>query len=354
MSLVSIIVPVFNVEDRLSKCIESLRNQTIKDIEIILVDDGSTDKSAQICNQYSKVDKRVKSIRIKNSGVSSARNTGLNHVNSLYVMFVDSDDEIEETLVEKLLNSIKINNYDLAICGYNRIFLKRNEVSRVENIKCKFYEGDIKGFLQEINAYVGSPILQSPCWKLFKTRIITDMKIKFPLNMSYGEDTFFVYEYLAYTKSVIAINEELYNYFIYEKDTLSRIFRMDKYNISILLNDKLKKLILLNDIIGKEQFFSMQICNAYVSSIESICTNSKLDRNEKYNCIKNMNDMDETKTSFIVGREFNIQNKILSILIKYNLYKFEIMYFNAKYYTKTKLNKIYKVLWSMIHSKTKC
>ena len=113
MILVSIIVPVYNVEKYLERCIDSLVNQTLKDIEIILVDDGSTDDSGNICDKYAKKDKRIKVIHKENGGLSDARNIGLSIANGRYLQFVDSDDFIHKQMIEILYNTI-INNNEVA------------------------------------------------------------------------------------------------------------------------------------------------------------------------------------------------------------------------------------------------
>lgn len=115
--LVSIIVPIYGVEEYLNKCIESIVNQTYKNIEIILVDDGSPDKCPEICDAFSQKDKRIKVIHKKNGGLSDARNVGIDHANGEYFVFVDSDDWIEDTMVEHLLSACKKYDVELVTCA---------------------------------------------------------------------------------------------------------------------------------------------------------------------------------------------------------------------------------------------
>lgn len=116
--LVSIIVPIYNKEKIVSKCIESCINQTLKDIEIILIDDGSTDKSTLICDEYAKIDIRVKVIHKKNGGLSSARNAGLDMASGEYIGFVDGDDYISADMFEILYRTAKKNLADISMCSY--------------------------------------------------------------------------------------------------------------------------------------------------------------------------------------------------------------------------------------------
>src|SRR5699024_3815218 len=115
---VTVIVPVYNVEDYLEKCIDSLLNQTYKNLEIILVNDGSTDDSANICDRYSHQDERVKVFHRNNGGLSDARNAGLKNVTGDYITFIDSDDYAETILIEEALKAIKKYNSEVVIYGY--------------------------------------------------------------------------------------------------------------------------------------------------------------------------------------------------------------------------------------------
>ena len=118
--LISIIVPVYNVEKYLEQCLESLLNQTYKNIEIIVVNDGSTDQSLDILKKYSFKDNRIKLYSQKNQGISAARNTALEHINGKYVMFVDSDDWIEINTCEIALHEMKKNDSDIVMWAYRR------------------------------------------------------------------------------------------------------------------------------------------------------------------------------------------------------------------------------------------
>ena len=115
--LISVIVPVYNVEEYLPKCIESIINQTYKNLEIILVDDGSTDNSGRICDEYAKKDDRIIVFHKENGGLSDARNCGIDAATGDWVQFVDSDDYIHQTMVEKMYSSCKRNQTKLAVCG---------------------------------------------------------------------------------------------------------------------------------------------------------------------------------------------------------------------------------------------
>lgn len=127
---ISIIVPVFNVGDCLERCIESIRRQTFNNYEILLIDDGSTDKSVQLCDWYSSLDDHIKVVHQSNKGVSSARNTGINMAQGKYISFVDSDDWIEETFLEQALQMVKKESCELYISGYVEEHFNNNVITK--------------------------------------------------------------------------------------------------------------------------------------------------------------------------------------------------------------------------------
>ena len=128
MAEVSIIVPVYQVEKYIRQCVDSILAQTFTDFELILVDDGSKDQSGKICDEYARMDTRVKVIHQKNSGVAAARNHGIACANGSYLCFVDADDWIENTMIMQCLSQIKENDADMAVCGFERIDLDSGKV----------------------------------------------------------------------------------------------------------------------------------------------------------------------------------------------------------------------------------
>lgn len=120
--MISVIVPVYNVEEYLPTCIESILNQTYKDLEILLIDDGSTDNSGRICDEYAKRDNRCIVIHQPNKGVYNARNTGLEHVKGEYISFIDSDDYIHPQMLEILYETLQKEDYDFSMVAYKKVW----------------------------------------------------------------------------------------------------------------------------------------------------------------------------------------------------------------------------------------
>lgn len=202
MPKISIIIPIYNVEKYLKKCLDSVINQTFQDTEIILVNDGSPDNSQIIVNEYKKkYPKKIKFYIKENGGLSSARNYGLKYAKGEYILFIDSDDYIDCTMVEKLYSSIEKNHSDIAMCDFIKVYENKTKKDYVKT----FYgdEYDKKNFL------MSSP---GVCIKLVKRKIIKDNKIKFMENVWF-EDVAFSLKLILMSSKISYVNEGLYYYF---------------------------------------------------------------------------------------------------------------------------------------------
>lgn len=221
MAMVSVIVPVYNVEKYLHRCVDSILAQTFTDFELILVDDGSPDNCGAICDEYARKDSRVRVIHQENQGVSCARNAGIEKATGRYIAYIDSDDYVEQDYLEQLINDPS----DLTICGIrtqdehgnqwgirecdNELFETREEIDY-----CKLYRENM---------------LFSPCGKLLNRRIIVDSRIRFPENISWGEDGMYIADYLQYTASIKCIHYAGYHYIKYsDKETLTSTIEKDR------------------------------------------------------------------------------------------------------------------------------
>lgn len=236
MAKISVIIPVYNVEKLLRRCIDSVLNQTLKDIEIICVNDGSTDNSGLILEEYKKYE-NIKIINQKNAGLSVARNTGLENVTSKYVAFLDSDDFVDADFYEKLFRYIEEKNADIACASIIRennqkkvclINYKQIEVAR--NVKERFFLADCPK-----HNFVWN--------KLYKTELINKNNLKFVPGMIY-EDMWFTPDILEVANSVVAVPNTYYHYWKH-KNTLIKgdcdKYRADKLLGYQYLTEKCKK-----------------------------------------------------------------------------------------------------------------
>lgn len=210
--LVSIIIPVYNVEAFLEKCIKSITNTPFNDIEIILIDDGSKDSSLEVCYSQQRDDKRIKVIEQKNGGVSSARNEGLLSAKGKYIIFADADDYYPEGALEKIINMLRgENNLECIWYGYERVSNKE-KIPVDMNFDREYSKKDIAYIAEEYwNLY--RKALFNPVWnKVYRLDIIRNYNIKFDIKVTMGEDALFNLQYLSHCSYVIFVNQILYCY----------------------------------------------------------------------------------------------------------------------------------------------
>lgn len=207
MAEVSIIVPVYQVENYLRQCVDSILAQTFTDFELILVDDGSKDQSGQICDEYAKMDERVKVIHKENGGLSDARNRGMDQMVGNYFMFVDSDDYIAPTMVECLYKNIVNQNADIAVCNFLYYFERDRKKNFSTNIKPEILFGKEVFYNRKNERNYG---IWTVAWnKLYKRK--TFGKIRFRLG-KYHEDEFWANEIYQMDIKIVTIPECLYYY----------------------------------------------------------------------------------------------------------------------------------------------
>lgn len=235
-SKVSVIVPVYNVKHYLEACLDSLKGQTLKEIEIICVDDGSTDGSSEILEKYKKKDERFKVIHQKNSGRSVARNVGLKEASSPYVMFCDADDEYDKKMCENMVRALEDNKADLVMCGMRIIYNAHEEMKESDAYyyRVRFYGRQLvhDKIITETNGSV--------CNKIFRMDLLKKYDINFPEKIGTGEDFYFYSAYMSVSKSMYFLNQKLYCYVRREGSTMSENFIGEKLSVDdILIAEKL-------------------------------------------------------------------------------------------------------------------
>ncbi|THD66784.1 glycosyltransferase [Robertkochia marina] len=227
--LISIIIPVYNSEKELEKCITSVINQTYKNIEIILINDGSTDNSLTICKQFSDKDKRIVLLDQINSGPSETRNAGLKIAKGAYIQFIDSDDYIPYNYTEKLYKDLLKSNADLVISPIQTIN-EHNELLQLWQVEDGDYYLD-KRSENYFHLLLKSFLLFGPVNKIYKADLISKHKILFKPGIDYGEDLLFNIEYLIYTNKIYVTNEVIYYYL---KDSVGNSLSQKNYDKRII------------------------------------------------------------------------------------------------------------------------
>lgn len=328
MPKISIIVPIYNVEKYLKKCIESIINQTLDDLELILVNDGSEDNSAEICDDYVKRDKRIIVIHKENGGVSSARNAGIDVAKGQFIGFVDPDDYLEMDALEYLYN-MAINNKADIVCyrmkTYKNMKLPSYE-SEKECIKC--YYG--KEIINQQLKY--GEFLHSTCNKLYSNKFFYNLDNRFYSQIRYAEDALFNYKIMLNANVLVSSNLRKYNYLINESGVVSNISlkRLDVFDAQIeiynlLKNDYKNAHIILNEYV-----------NSSISLIIDIAR-SKNNTNNNYEILQGLKIKLIRDKNILNSIELqNKKQKILFRLVKSNpnllirLYKIRFYILNMK------------------------
>lgn len=207
MELVSIIVPIYKVEEYLDRCVESLVNQTYSNLEIILVDDGSPDNCPKMCDEWAEKDARIKVVHKKNGGLSDARNAGLGNATGEYIAFVDSDDWVENTYIEYLYRALKENDSEMAACDVRIAYEGDTNDAVVDS-----YKSAVKMTAAEaMSTLAKGRQVRATAWnKLYKTELLDGEKFEVG---KLHEDEFFTYRIIDKCNSISYIDIPLYNYF---------------------------------------------------------------------------------------------------------------------------------------------
>ena len=199
---VSIIIPIYKVEKYMEECLESLRNQTYTNLEIILCDDESPDGCPEICEQYVQMDERFKVLHKKNGGAASARNAGLEIATGDYLGFVDSDDVVEEDYIEKLVYLLEENDADISVCAFTNLFVNTEEYIEMENTGDYSQVQYLERFLKDWKCGL--------IWnKLFKKELLGDIRFA---EGHVIDDEFFTYKLVMNAQKVIVCDMPLYRY----------------------------------------------------------------------------------------------------------------------------------------------
>jgi len=237
--LVSVIIPIYNAENYISRCIESILNQSLTSFEVILINDGSTDNSDEICTAYASRDERLKVINIENHGPGYARNIGLENAKGKYIQFTDSDDTLPVNYLEAMVQRIEDEKSDLVICGIKT--LKNN--NKVDKLTVQ-EELNInkKPIIELFVSLLEKGLAYSPCNKLYRNEIIQNNNIHFGTEFKLGEDALFNISYIKQSKSFSVEDSVFYEY--HQNDgSLIRSFLHNKFEIQTILYENLKKLV---------------------------------------------------------------------------------------------------------------
>lgn len=316
----SILMPVYNSEKYIKDTIKLIKNQTFTNWELIIVNDGSTDDSREICEDFSKNDSRIKVIHKENTGVSDTRNVAIKNANGKYIGFVDSDDKIHKNMFETLINNIEKDNTDLIICGF--IEERIVEEKLVSSVVKKYYPKDkisMENMKIKFMDFANSEML-NPLWnKVYKREIIEKYNVKFDKNFKTGEDFIFNLDYLLNVQDISFCNEGFYYYAKRSNGSITHQYIDNMYGKGIEIHNKLESFLKKINIFTEENKYIlagnhlMGVFSAFLNLFHKDC-NMNLKEKKKY--ISNIINRDYVKTCVSIRKKDKGLIGITSILIK--------------------------------------
>lgn len=284
-ALISVIIPAYNIEQYIERCLDSVRNQTYKNLEIIIINDGSTDQTGEILDRYKLKDSRIYVIHQKNQGVSAARNKGLEVAKGDYIGFVDGDDVIDFTMYETLVKLLEETEADIAHCGYQMVF--RNRIDYYYNTKKKKLQDNKEGLKDLLEGKIIEPALYN---KLYRKEVIEDTRLD--TNIKIMEDFLMNYYLFKKSKKSIFYDIPLYFYMIRNTSATSMNQTIKKNRDSLYVMKKI-----LEDV---QEDLKLIVYGRYIYILMDILRNTNV-RDYKYKDFQREQKQvlkEESKTSY--------------------------------------------------------
>ena len=319
--IVSIIIPVFNTQEDLPSCLESITKQTYTDFEIILIDDGSTDNSPQICDEYATKHSNTKVIHQINQGLSKARFTGFQRAIGRYLLFADSDDYIHPKMLEKMVDSLEKTDADLSFCAYS---VKRENEERA--IYLPYQATLLSGREQIVEEYI-KPLIGKQkqgkripgfLWlRMMKRSLIKPIYFQ-PENEYYMEDHVFDLLYADHVKTIAIINEPLYTYCVRE-GSLSNRYRPGKLHMLQRLFQFYEKYLLDRNITNYQEQLDSYVAFAFFEAVDNAALSGNYRSYRKEICELSEADLDAIRHPNFTSASSSMQKLIVS-LYRFHLY----------------------------------
>lgn len=328
MAKVSVIIPIYKVEKYLSRCLDSVVNQTLEDIEIVLVDDGSPDSCPEICDRYAKIDSRIKVIHKKNEGLGYARNSGMLIATGEYIAFLDSDDYVSKDMYEKVYSELKRTDADCCVTGYVVKKDSGDEIHKENPLGTAVYESDdiitkvLAGMLGSKPDQARDTDVGMSVWKcVYRKELLQDKGILFPSERELiSEDIIFQIRVLPQVKRVCTLSEGMYYYCensnsqsltkTYSKDKFDRYKKL--YNVELELLSKIKFCEETRLRAARMFLGNTRVC------IKQICQSTENSKQEKKTLLQEICDDKEIQDvlKWYPWKDNPLRQKIVTLLIK--------------------------------------
>lgn len=265
MNIISVVIPIYNVEKYLRQCVDSIIRQTYKNLEIILVDDGSPDGCPDICDQYALEDERIKVIHKTNGGLSDARNAALEIASGEWIVFVDSDDTVEPTFIETLLDTALKNEADIACCSYYKMYPDGAKAAASKRLDKAIFTG-----IEAVrDIFTAGTLCEHMAWnKIYKTALFKDNAIKYPVGKIH-EDNFTTYKLFYFANKVAFVNRPLYNYLQRPDSIMGRKFDRRRLDVFEMVDECKAFFVnkgesLVNEIASMELLVALGVYSSYL------------------------------------------------------------------------------------------
>lgn len=330
--LISVVIPVFNVENFLNECVNSVLNQDYKNFEIILVDDGSTDSSPKICDSFAKSDNRIKVIHKENEGLGMARNTGIENACGDYVYFLDSDDYIDKNTFIKCINYIKKFKPNIIFFGHRKF----NNDKILETCRSKYnkiYVGNEieKDLLPElISPSKGNGIYMSACMGMFDLNLIKSNEWKFVSERTIiSEDVYSLLNLVSFCNSILIVDDVFYNYRV-NVQSLTHVYRKDRIEKIIefyyLCVDFCNNHFTNDELLNR---FSLVFGSFLIGGMKTIVKTDSLSYLKKLELLSNISNNNDVRKIINVNLKYNnnIKEKVFFyfIILKFNFINYLIL-----------------------------
>lgn len=339
--IVSIIVPIYNCEKYLDRCIRSILGQTFTNIEVLLINDGSTDKSYHICKEFELQDNRIRVYHQENAGPSSARNVGIKNSTGEYIMFVDADDYIESSMVEELFEKAISERAEFVMCGMTIDTYNSNQylISSVNiNLLPRTVVGNTN-LPSNIIDLVESEKINGPCCKLIKADIIRDNSILMPAHIYLQEDLYFNLRVLEYVNVFTVIEGCFYHYNKGLGESVTTRYYSNKFEMTNEVHSLLMNFYNLRckDITIIKRIMYIYIKNIYAALINLCHPNCPLTRMEKLEYISNITHSKKYNEMVELAYKSGIKYQILKYVLKFG--NITLIYYISKliYFLRAKL-----------------
>lgn len=325
MKKISVVIPVYNVEKYLSRCVDSVLGQIYRNIEVILVDDGSIDGSPEICDEYQKKDKRVKVIHKENSGAGSSRNIGLSNAKGDYIAFVDSDDYIELDMYENMMRINEKYDCDIVLCDCYKEDINMKEVF-THNIRKGYYNNEMlyKEYFPTLlmTNSVNYPPTISNCVCLFKKKLLDSHQILYKDGLRFSEDLLFGSQAMYYANSFYYMKNCCYYHYMFNPTSVTKVFYKNKWNIMKQLHIEIENFFLsVKDYNFQRQVDLVLLFIVYhcIGNIKVSALDKKNKKNEIKNILENVDVCNMFSRLKINSLDISWKLKIITFIYKYRI-----------------------------------